>query len=215
MNDHHWKVLLVDDDEDDYVITRDLFKEIDYVSSDLEWAATSDRGLTAMATGNYDVVLMDYRLGGCDGLSVLREAIERGIDTPVIILTAQAGREIDLEAQEAGAEDYLYKGHLNADLLERSIRYCIERRQARKEREQLAVERQQALDEVKTLHGLLPICCNCKKIRDDHNSWSQIESYIAERSEATFSHSYCPECIEKLYPEVGDRMSTAYEAKDD
>ncbi len=215
MNDHHWKVLLVDDDEDDYVITRDLFKEMKYVSSDLEWAATSDTGLSAMATGNYDVVLMDYRLGGNDGLSVLREAIKQGIDTPVIMLTAQGGREIDLEAQEAGAEDYLYKGHLNADLLERSIRYCIERSQARKEREQLAVEKQQALDELKTLHGLLPICCNCKKIREDRNSWSQIEFYIAERSKATFSHTYCPECIEELYPEVGDQMSAVNEAIDE
>lgn len=215
MYDHHWKVLLVDDDEDDYVITRDLFKEMNYVSSDLEWAATSDTGLSAMATGNYDAVLMDYCLGEHDGLSVLREAIKQGIATPVIILTGQGGREIDLEAQEAGAEDYLYKGHLNADLLERSIRYCIERSQARKEREQLVVERQHALDEVKTLHGLLPICCNCKKIRDDRNSWNQIESYIAEHSEATFSHSFCPECIGELYPEVGDKMSTVNEAIDE
>ena len=61
---------------------------------------------------------------------------------------------------------------------------------------------QQALDEVKKLRGILPICASCKKIRDDKGSWNQIESYIREHSEAEFSHSICPECAQKLYPEI-------------
>lgn len=63
---------------------------------------------------------------------------------------------------------------------------------------------QQALDEVKRLRGILPICASCKKIRDDKGSWNQIESYIREHSEAEFSHSICPECAKKLYPELYD-----------
>ena len=67
-------------------------------------------------------------------------------------------------------------------------------------------ELQNALENVKQLRGLLPICCNCKKIRDDEGYWQQIESYIHKHSEAEFSHSICPECMAKLYPEYVDKI---------
>jgi hypothetical protein len=70
----------------------------------------------------------------------------------------------------------------------------------------LIVELQEALGEVKQLSGLLPICASCKKIRDDTGYWNQIETYISKHSEATFSHSICPECIKKLYPELADEI---------
>ncbi len=70
------------------------------------------------------------------------------------------------------------------------------------QREKLINELQTALVEVKTLSGLLPICSNCKKIRDDKGYWNQIESYIQERSDAKFSHSICKECAKKLYPDL-------------
>jgi signal transduction histidine kinase len=70
--------------------------------------------------------------------------------------------------------------------------------------EQRTADLQQALDNVKTLSGFLPICASCKKIRDDKGYWNQIESYIREHSEAQFSHSLCPECAQTLYPEYCD-----------
>ena len=76
----------------------------------------------------------------------------------------------------------------------------VERKQYEEERENLISELQQAMSEVKTLSGLLPICASCKKIRDDKGYWNQIESYIQDHSEAEFSHGICPECAEKLYP---------------
>lgn len=75
------------------------------------------------------------------------------------------------------------------------------RRQAEEERERLILELRQALSEIKTLSGLLPICASCKKIRDDNGYWEQVESYVGKHSDAQFSHSICPECIKKLYPE--------------
>ena len=75
----------------------------------------------------------------------------------------------------------------------------IERKQAQIEKDQLIAELKNALNEVKTLSGLLPICASCKKIRDDSGYWNQIESYIRAHSEAEFSHSICPECAHKLY----------------
>jgi PAS domain S-box-containing protein len=77
-----------------------------------------------------------------------------------------------------------------------------ERKKAEEEKENLIVELKKALKEVKTLGGLLPICASCKKIRDDNGYWNQLEDYIRKHSEAEFSHSFCPDCAKKLYPEL-------------
>ncbi len=75
------------------------------------------------------------------------------------------------------------------------------RKQAEAERDQLILELQESVAKVKSLTGLLPICAGCKRIRDDQGYWSQVESYISEHTEATFSHGMCPDCVEKWYPE--------------
>lgn len=85
------------------------------------------------------------------------------------------------------------------DKLKRQI---VERRKAEKEKEDLIIDLKKALGEVKKLGGLLPICASCKKIRDDKGYWNQLEDYIRKHSEAEFSHSVCPECARKLYPEL-------------
>ena len=77
-----------------------------------------------------------------------------------------------------------------------------QRKQTEKEKERLISELQKALNEVKTLSGLIPICANCKKVRDDKGYWSQIESYIHKHSNADFSHSICPDCAKELYPDI-------------
>jgi DNA repair exonuclease SbcCD ATPase subunit len=77
-----------------------------------------------------------------------------------------------------------------------------ERQREAKERERLISELEDALSKVRTLSGLLPICSSCKNIRDDQGYWKQMEAYISEHSEAEFSHSMCPPCAQKLYPEV-------------
>ena len=77
-----------------------------------------------------------------------------------------------------------------------------ERKQIEDERERLIKDLQKALAEIKQLSGLLPICSGCKKIRDDKGYWNQIEAYISDHSEATFSHGLCPECLKKLYPDL-------------
>jgi PAS domain S-box-containing protein len=84
-------------------------------------------------------------------------------------------------------------------------RDITKRKHVEKEREKLVRELQEALAEVKTLSGLLPICASCKKIRDDKGYWRQIEAYIKDHSEAEFSHSICPECAEKIYPKLQER----------
>ena len=83
--------------------------------------------------------------------------------------------------------------------LEREV---FERERFQIEREELIGELQKALDRVKLLSGLLPICTECKKVRDDQGYWSQIESFIRDHSEAEFTHSLCPGCAKKLYPDM-------------
>jgi PAS domain S-box-containing protein len=87
-------------------------------------------------------------------------------------------------------------------IYEGSVEDITERKLAELERENLISNLQEAIGKVKTLSGLLPICASCKKIRDDKGYWNQIEVYIQSHSEAEFTHSFCPECMRKLYPEV-------------
>src|SRR4030095_15094907 len=125
------RVLLAEDDEDDYVVTRDLLAEIPGSPFQLERIKDYETALEAIARNQHDVYLLDYRLGERTGLELLHEAVRRGCQAPIILFTGQGEREIDIEAMKAGAADYLIKGQIDAALLERSIRYAIERRRDR------------------------------------------------------------------------------------
>ena len=120
------RVLLVDDDEDEYFITRDLFAEIDR-GYELTWVSTYDEARDKMLDASYDAYLVDYHLGAQTGLELLRDVKAAGCRAPILILTGAGDRSIDLDAMEAGAADYLDKSELSAALLERSLRYAIER----------------------------------------------------------------------------------------
>ncbi len=121
------RVLLVDDDEDYYVLTRAAFSDIQGQSYELDWKISYDDALAAMQRTRYDVCLLDYHLGKRDGLELLRDAHQGGYPAPMIMLTGHGDRAVDLEAMAAGAADYLYKARTDAALLERSIRYALDR----------------------------------------------------------------------------------------
>jgi len=121
------KVLLIDDDEDDHVLTRDLLAIIGRERYRLEWAPSFDAGLAAVRRREHDVCLLDYHLGEHNGLELLGQAIGEGCRAPIIMLTGLGDHEVDLEAMKVGAADYLPKGSLDAPLLERSIRHSLER----------------------------------------------------------------------------------------
>jgi signal transduction histidine kinase/DNA-binding response OmpR family regulator len=123
-------VLLVDDDEDDYLITSDLISEIERSKYAMEWASNYDDALKAITRHQHDVYLIDYRLGPNSGLDLIKEAISTGCQAPMILLTGQGDSEVDIMAMEAGAMDYLVKGQLDASSLERCIRYSIQRKRS-------------------------------------------------------------------------------------
>ena len=130
MNDKVIRVLIVEDDEDDYIMTRDLIREIAGARYELQWVATYDQAVTAIERDKHDVYLLDYRLGGGTGLDLLRQISQRECHAPVIFMTSQGDKETDMEAMQAGASDYLIKGAFDANLLERSIRYAMAHKRA-------------------------------------------------------------------------------------
>lgn len=127
-------LLLVEDDEDDYIITRDLLREIDPDMYSLDWATTIDEAKSKLQLDQHHVCLMDYRLGPEDGVELLKQAGELGFKAPIIMLTGQDDDRLDTEAQAAGAVDYLVKSNLTASRLARAIRYAISRREMETER---------------------------------------------------------------------------------
>ncbi|MEW6127290.1 MAG: hybrid sensor histidine kinase/response regulator [Acidobacteriota bacterium] len=128
------KALLVEDDEDDYLITDALFSDIYEGAYTLDWVRDYDEALRKLESNAYDICLLDYRLGIHNGLELLRQTTERNCKIPIIFLTGQGDRSLDVEAMNAGAADYLVKGQLNAAQLERSIRYAIQQRRFEEER---------------------------------------------------------------------------------
>ena len=138
------RVLLIDDDQDDFLLTQDLIHELGGRYS-LDWIDSYDGGLDAICAGTHDVVLLDYHLGARSGIELLREAHAKRCPGPIILLTGQGQSRTDLEALDAGADDYLEKSGLTAAILERSIRYALAQRLAEAGLERKVIERTEEL----------------------------------------------------------------------
>ncbi len=151
MADRTWRVLLIDDDDDDYVLTRSILAEIKSPCIELEWAPTITEALEKLTHHPPDAALVDYHLGEQNGVEVARQAIAMGTKTPLILLTGYGSHAIDLEASQAGFVDYLTKSEINATLLERTLRYAIER-------QRLVVENQQQRELLQAIFDLDPGC---------------------------------------------------------
>ena len=201
--------------EDDEGLARLFQKRLQREGYLVDLARDGQAGLERYAAGQYDVVALDHSMPVYDGLQVIRLLAERGPLPPIIMITGTGNERLAVEALKLGASDYIVKdvaqGYL--DLLPAVISKVLEqrrlaeaKRRAEEEKERLIQELQQALAEVKKLSGLLPICSACKKIRDDAGYWTSVEHYIAEHSEAQFTHSLCPDCLRKLYPEYADQV---------
>ncbi|MEZ4648377.1 MAG: response regulator [Candidatus Eisenbacteria bacterium] len=130
----HLRLLLVEDDEDDYIITRDLLDEIAPGQYALDWVQSAAEARKALAQDAHHVCLLDYRLGAEDGLVLLEEAGSLGFSAPIIMLTGQDDREIDHRALRAGAADYLVKSQLTSSTLARAVRYAVARHETERER---------------------------------------------------------------------------------
>jgi diguanylate cyclase (GGDEF)-like protein len=119
------RILVIDDDRLQFRLVQQHFKNFQQGSYELDWSETYEDGMAKLLTGNYAACLLDYRLGERDGLQLIREAAAAGCRTPIVFLTAESSDNIDIQAMEAGALDYLVKGEISPRSLERSLRYAL------------------------------------------------------------------------------------------
>lgn len=129
MNDNKQikRILIVDDDEDDFFITSEYINNIASNSFVIDWSYNYNDALQKLASNEYHIYFVDYRLGIKTGMDLLTDAITRGCEAPIILLTGKGTQEIDIKAMESGAYDYLIKSELNTEKLERCIRYSLDR----------------------------------------------------------------------------------------
>lgn len=190
------KVLIA---EDDSLVADVLEHELRTLGMQVMGRASDGRQALEM-TGRLrpDVVLMDVQMPEMNGFDAAR-AIQDQCPTPVVILTVYSGLEQTTKAADAGVGAYLVKP-ASAEDLDRAITIARARFADLTELRRMNRELREALENVKTLSGLLPICTTCKKIRDDKGYWRQVESYIHEHAAVEFSHGICPDCMVRVYP---------------
>ena len=197
-------VLYVEDEP----LTRAVFARIlERKVSNLYQAENGEEGLELFKMHRPDIVISDVRMPVMDGIEMSRRIKTLEGSSKIILTTAHSDASVLLNSIDAGIDKYILKP-VDVEILFSALESCAEtimlerkiQEQAR-EKDELIAKLQDALDNIKRLSGLLPICSSCKKIRDDKGYWNQIERYIAEHSEAEFSHGICPECVKKLYPQ--------------
>jgi two-component system, response regulator PdtaR len=198
-------IMLIEDSAEDAQLVREMLDDRGYIYV-LKRTDRLSSGLKLLEEESFDVVLLDLGLPDSAGFDALTQIRNQAPPLPIIILTGLSDEALAVKAISLGAQDYLVKGNFAADALYRSISHSIERQRLETERERLILELQEALSKVKQLSGLLPICASCKQIRDDKGYWTQVEVYMSEHTEIDFTHTVCPECTKKLYPEYYDAI---------
>lgn len=190
--------------EDDPATARLFQRKLEREGYVVDLACDGEEGLTMYEAASYDVLAVDQSMPNLDGLAVIRALASQKPFPPLIVVTASGDARAAVEAMKLGASDYIIKDvdGVYLDLLPAVIEQVLHQHNLTEERERLIVELQKALAAVKVLGGLIPICASCKKIRTDEGYWEAIEVYIRDHSEADFTHSICPECVEKLYGDV-------------
>src|SRR5439155_26023812 len=121
------RILIIDDDEDDYFITSEYLKEIQEYQLHIDWCYRFADAVQHLQARSYEMYFVDYRLGAKTGLDFLKEAVRLGCEEPIVLLTGKGNKDVDIEAMQMGATDYLVKTELTTDKLERCIRYSLER----------------------------------------------------------------------------------------
>jgi len=204
------KILLVEDNKSDAMMIQEIIYEANRdsvynVQYELIRKEFLRNAIDYLAENKVAVILLDLSLPDSKSQDTVRKMLEREKNTPVIVLTGLDDETTAIQALQNGAQDYLNKNNVDSILLVRSIKYAIERFNNVREKERLIKELQEALEKIKTLSGLLPICANCKDIRTDDGYWIQLESYLKSHSDLNFTHSICPVCAKKLYPNFYDK----------
>jgi DNA-binding response OmpR family regulator len=195
------RILIADDEFTSRAVLTGILQESGYDTLE------SEDGLAAWGVlqqpGAPELVILDWMMPQMDGLDVLRHLRGVPADRPpyVIMVTDKSEMDSVVTALNAGANDYICKP-FDAGELRARVGVGVRMIEVQAMLATKLAELQDALDQIKTLHGLLHVCANCKRIKDEEGTWKQMEVYVRDRTEAEFSHGLCPKCIEQLYPEL-------------
>ncbi len=185
-------VLIVDDIPTNIKLLGNVLKKAGY---EISFATSGKQAFSIIDNIKPDIILLDIMMPEIDGYKVCEKLKSKPEtkDIPIIFLTAKTESEDIFKGFIAGAVDFISKPFSYIELLAR-VKTHVDLKLARDIQENLVKKLEKALSDVKKLSGLLPICVNCKKIRDDKGYWSQVEEYISEHSDADFMHGICPDC---------------------
>ena len=193
--DRKFRVLIAEDDAMVAMLTQ---SELESIGMIVVGTAYDGRVAAEMTCElKPDVVLMDITMPHMDGIEAAA-VIQARCPTPVVILSAHHESELVDRATAAGVGAFVLKPPQAAEL-ERAITIAVVRHADLIALRALNRHLEKALSEVKTLRGLLPICCLCKKVRDDNDYWNDVDVYVMKHTDAEFTHAYCPECLEKHF----------------
>lgn len=205
-------ILLIDDRPENLLALENLLESHDL---NIFKALSGNEALSLVLEHDFALVLLDVQMPEMDGFEIARlmRGNSKTKNIPIIFITAiSKDEEYVFKGYGSGAVDYLYKPIIPEILKGKVKVFCelyrqkaIIKQQLKENEEKNEILKKQ-LDEIKTLRGLLPICASCKKIRNDDGLWEAVEMYIHKHSEADFTHSICPVCLKKLYPEQADKI---------
>ena len=197
------RILIAEDDATSRIVLATVLTKDGY-----DVTATDDGGAAWEVLQKPDsprLAILDLMMPGIDGLELVRRvrAIPSVAPPYLIIVSTKSEKSDVIAALDAGANDYLTKPFDPGEL---RARIEVGRRmiEMRFELTEKVKELKQALAEVRTLKGIVPICANCKNVRDDQGYWNRVESYLNEHTEADFTHAVCPDCMKRLYPQFED-----------
>ena len=185
-----YEILLVDDEE---IILMGLGTKLEGDGYRVTKARSGKEAIDVLCTRKFDIVVTDLVMAEIDGIMVLKKAKEQNPETMVIILTAHGDMSSAIDALRFHAEDFLLKSFGPQEICIKVSR-CLEKLELKKK--------------IKIYEKLLPVCCVCKKVRDDgggsrgQSIWMSIDKYIQKESGVDFTHTFCPECLEEYKKEM-------------
>jgi DNA-binding response OmpR family regulator len=195
------QILFTDDDANTLNLVSKYLKDWRYE------VMTARNGLEAIdiiqGSNPPPLIVLDWLMPEMDGIEVIKQVRKMEFSTPpyIILFTIRDEKQAIIEGLDAGANDYVTKP-FDKDEFHARIRVGERFVELQNTLAQRIFELQEAMVQINTLRGILPICSFCHKIRNDQESWERIEKYITDHSEARFSHGICPECAEKHYPQL-------------
>lgn len=190
------KILIAEDDTPSRLMLQSLLTKWGY---NVTSAKDGDEAWSILCEEDHPhLVILDWKMPGIEGPEIVKRLRMRELEKPyyAIIITSRSNKDSAASALNSGADDFIGKPFDNEEL---RARVAVGRRMSNLQKAlfEHIHDLRQALNRVKRLEGIIPICMHCKKIRDDQNSWNQLEQYITEHSGAMFSHGICPECYKE------------------